>query len=140
VAPTRSTRARARKLLDIALRRGGDAADLFAEFSLGASMVLDEGIVKSASRGVGMGVGMRVLRGVAAGYAYTEDLEWEALARTAETAAQIASGDPRAAVEVTARAHPDRYPSPTSRCSPAAPSSATSSSAPTTPRARPTPA
>jgi TldD protein len=101
--------ARARRLLDIALRRGGDAADLFAEFSLGASLVLDEGIVKSASRGVGMGVGVRVLRGVAAGYAYTEDLEWEALARTAETAAQIASGDPRAAVEVTARLHPDRY-------------------------------
>lgn len=100
---------RARRLLEVALRRGGDAADLFAEFSVGASLALDEGIIKSASRGVGMGVGVRVLRGVAAGYAYTEDLEWDALTRTAETAAQIASGDPRAAVEVTSRAHPDRY-------------------------------
>ncbi|MEZ4391904.1 MAG: metallopeptidase TldD-related protein [Polyangiales bacterium] len=100
---------RARRLLEVALRRGGDAADLFAEFSVGASLALDEGIIKSASRGVGMGVGVRVLRGVAAGYAYTEDLEWDALTRTAETAAQIASGDPRAAVEVTSRVHPDRY-------------------------------
>ena len=44
---------RARKLLTVALSQGGDAADLFAEYGLGASMVLEEGIVKSASRGVG---------------------------------------------------------------------------------------
>ena len=49
---------RARKLLKVALRRGGDHADLFAEFSVGASMVLEEGIVKTASRGVSLGVGV----------------------------------------------------------------------------------
>lgn len=107
--PFEIDQARARRLLEVALRRGGDAADLFAEFSVGASMVLDEGIVKTASRGVGMGAGVRVLRGNAAGYAYTEDLEWDALVRTAETAAQIAAGDPRPVIEVTERAHPDRY-------------------------------
>jgi len=100
---------RARKLLEVALRRGGDHADLFAEFSVGASMVLEEGIVKTASRGVSLGVGVRVRRGYAAGYAYTEDLEWESLVRCAETAAQIAEGNALAVAAVTERAHPDRY-------------------------------
>ncbi len=100
---------RARKLLSIALRRGGDHADLFAEFALGASLVLEEGIVKSASRGVSLGVGVRVRRGYAAGYAYTEDLEWESLVRCAETAAQIAEGESLAVAAITERAHPDRY-------------------------------
>ena len=100
---------RARKLLTVALSQGGDAADLFAEYGLGASMVLEEGIVKSASRGVSVGVGIRVQRGFAAGYAYTEDLSWEALLRAARTAAQIARGDAREVAEVTDRAHPERY-------------------------------
>ncbi len=100
---------RARKLLSIALRRGGDHADLFAEFSLGASLVLEEGIVKGASRGVSLGVGIRVRRGYAAGYAYTEDLEWESLVRCAETAAQIAEGEALTVAAITERTHPDRY-------------------------------
>jgi TldD protein len=100
---------RTRKLLEVALRRGGDHADLFAEFSLGASMVLEDGIVKTASRGVSLGVGIRVRRGYAAGYAYTEDLEWESLVRCAETAAQIAAGDAQTVVAVTERTHPERY-------------------------------
>ncbi|MBI5513122.1 MAG: metalloprotease TldD [Deltaproteobacteria bacterium] len=102
-------RERARKLLEVALQRGGDAADLYAEYAVGASLVLEEGIVKSASRGVSLGVGVRVRRGMAAGYAYTEDLSWEALVRCAQTAAQIASSGARAVAEVTERAHPDRY-------------------------------
>lgn len=107
--PFEIDRDRARKLLSLALSQGGDAADLFAEFGLGASMVLEEGIVKSASRGVSVGVGIRVQRGFAAGYAYTEDLSWEALMRAARTAAQIARGDAREAAEVTDRSHPERY-------------------------------
>jgi len=107
--PYEIDRERARKLLAVALSRGGDAADLFAEFAVGASLVLDEGIVKSASRGVSLGVGIRVQRGYAAGYAYTEDLTWEALVRCAETAAQIADAEARAVVEITARSHPERY-------------------------------
>jgi TldD protein len=101
--------ARAQKLLSIALSRGGDHADLFAEFTVGASMVLEEGIVKTASRGVSLGVGVRVLRGYATGYAYTEDLEWESLVRAAETAARIAEGNARDAADVTPHVIADRY-------------------------------
>ena len=57
-------------------------------------MVFDEGILKSASRGVSMGLGVRVQKGDATGYAYVERLDWDAMKRAAETAAQIASGSP----------------------------------------------
>ena len=62
-------RERCRKLLEVALRKGGDSADVYAEFAVGGSMVLEEGIVKSASRGVSVGVGVRVRKGEADGYA-----------------------------------------------------------------------
>ena len=79
------------RLLSVALARGGDYADLFFEYRAGGALVFDEGILKTASRGVSMGLGVRVQRGDATGYAYVEDLEWEAMKRAAETASQIAS-------------------------------------------------
>jgi len=78
------------RLLSVALAKGGDYADLFFEYRAGGSFVFDEGILKSASRGVSMGLGVRVQRGDATGYAYVEDLTWEAMKRAAETASQIA--------------------------------------------------
>jgi TldD protein len=107
--PFEIDRERARKLLEVALSKGGDFADLYAEFSVGGSMVLEEGIIKSASRGVSLGVGVRVRRGDASGYAYTEDLSWEALVRAAETAAQIAEGSPVPPVDVNESVIPQRY-------------------------------
>jgi TldD protein len=80
------------RLLSLALARGGDYADLFFEYRAGGGLVFDEGILKSASRGVSMGLGVRVQRGDATGYAYVEDLTWEAMRKAAETASQIASG------------------------------------------------
>jgi TldD protein len=80
------------KLLAIALGRGGDYADLFFEYRAAGGFVFDEGILKSVSRGVSMGLGVRVQKGDATGYAYVERLDWDAMKRAAETAAQIASG------------------------------------------------
>src|SRR5215472_12678603 len=82
----------AERLLAIALSRGGDYADLFFEYRAAGGLVFDEGILKSASRGVSMGLGVRVQKGDATGYAYVERLDWDAMKRAAETAAQIASG------------------------------------------------
>src|SRR5882672_2590073 len=79
------------RLLSVALARGGDYADLFFEYRAGGGFVFDEGISKSASRGVSVGLGVRVQRGDATGYAYVEDLSWEAMKRAAETASQIAT-------------------------------------------------
>ncbi|MDP9149818.1 MAG: metallopeptidase TldD-related protein [Myxococcota bacterium] len=82
----------AERLLSLALARGGDYADLFFEYRAAGGFVFDDGILKSVSRGVSMGLGVRVQKGDATGYAYVERLDWDAMKRAAETAAQIASG------------------------------------------------
>jgi TldD protein len=81
-----------RKLLGIALSKGGSYADLFFEYSASGSYSYDEGILKSAGRAVTLGLGVRVMKGDATGYAYVEDLSFEAMSRAAKTAANIASG------------------------------------------------
>jgi TldD protein len=65
---------------------------LFFEYRALGGLAYDEGILKTASRGVSMGLGVRVMKGDATGYAYVEQLDWDAMKRAAETAAQIASG------------------------------------------------
>ncbi|WP_437314638.1 TldD/PmbA family protein [Sorangium sp. So ce385] len=98
------------RLLSVALSKGGDYADLFFEYRAGGGFTFDEGILKAASRGVSMGVGVRVQRGDATGYAYTEDLTWDAMRRAAETAAQIATGSGGTArIELRRRELPSRY-------------------------------
>ncbi|GAC1352202.1 MAG: metalloprotease TldD [Polyangiales bacterium] len=100
----------ARKLLEVALAKGGDYADLFFEYRAGGSFVLDEGILKSVSRGVSIGLGVRVQRGDATGYAYVESLSFDDMKRAAQTAAQIALGDrARAPVVPSERVLPRRY-------------------------------
>ncbi|MGK4002615.1 metallopeptidase TldD-related protein [Sorangium sp. So ce1036] len=98
------------RLLSVALSKGGDYADLFFEYRAGGGFTFDEGILKAASRGVSMGVGVRVQRGDATGYAYTEDLTWDAMKRAAETAAQIAMGTGgKEKIELRRRPLPSRY-------------------------------
>jgi TldD protein len=98
------------RLLAVALSKGGDYADLFFEYCAAGGFTFDEGILKAASRGVSMGVGVRVQRGDATGYAYTEDLTWEAMKRAAETAAQIATGSGGTQkIELKHRELPRRY-------------------------------
>jgi len=81
----------ARKLLLTALSRGGDYADLFFEYNVGGSYRLEDGILKAASRSVSQGLGVRVMKGDATGYAYVQDLTPAAMERAARTAAQIAA-------------------------------------------------
>jgi TldD protein len=100
----------AERLLAVALSRGGDYADLFFEYRAAGGFVYDEGILKTASRGVSMGLGVRVQKGDATGYAYVEQLDWDAMRRAAETAAQIASGGgSRAPVPAKTIELPRRY-------------------------------
>ena len=78
------------RLLALALARGGGFADLYFEHETTSSLFLEEGIIRSASAGVSCGLGVRVVAGERTGYAYTDDLSWEAMRRAAETAAYIA--------------------------------------------------
>ncbi|MEM9493268.1 MAG: DNA gyrase modulator, partial [Myxococcota bacterium] len=82
----------AQRLLGVALAAGGDYADLFFEYRVSADYVLEEERIKTVGRGVTMGLGVRVTKGDATGYAYSEDLTFERMANAARTAGQIAAG------------------------------------------------
>src|SRR2546422_6595683 len=77
--------------LDEALSRGGDYADLYFEYRINHSIVLEEQIIKSATKGVNLGVGVRVISGEKTGYAYSDDLNRENILKAARTAAFIAN-------------------------------------------------
>src|SRR5437763_14407504 len=76
--------------LSEALSRGVDYADLYFEYRINHSIVLEEQIIKSATKGVNLGVGVRVVSGEKTGYAYSDDLNRENILKAARTAAFIA--------------------------------------------------
>jgi TldD protein len=78
------------KLLATALRRGGDYADLYIEYRLSNSVNIEEQIVKSASKSLSQGVGVRVIIGDKTGYAYTDEIAFDSISHAAETASHIA--------------------------------------------------
>jgi TldD protein len=80
------------RCLGEALSAGGDYADLYFESVTSTSLGIDESLVKSASQGISVGCGIRVVSGERTGYAYTDDLSSDRLLRAARTAALIASG------------------------------------------------
>lgn len=98
------------RLLEVALSKGGDYADLFYEYHVTGSYSYDDGILKAAGRAVAMGLGVRVMKGDATGYAYVEDLSMDAMERAARTAAQIAAGGGAPPVALSPRDLPQRYP------------------------------
>src|ERR1700686_2733922 len=75
-----------------ALSAGGEYADLYFEYLATASISIDESIVKSATQGVSLGVGVRVIAGERTGYAYSDDLSPEKIRHAAQVAAMIAAG------------------------------------------------
>jgi TldD protein len=75
-----------------ALSQGGDYADLYFEYLATSAISLDESMVKSASQGVSLGVGVRVIAGERTGYAYSDDLSPEKVRKAARVAAHIAAG------------------------------------------------
>ncbi len=86
------TQADVERYLAAALSAGGDFADLYFEYQVSTSVSLHESMVKSATQGISVGCGVRVLSGERTGYAYTDDLAPERLLHAARTAAMIASG------------------------------------------------
>src|SRR3984957_19351281 len=78
--------------LSDALSRGGDYADVYFEYLATSSISIDESIVKAATQGVSLGVGVRVISGERTGYAYSDDLSPEKIRHAAKVAACIASG------------------------------------------------
>src|SRR5687768_7953126 len=80
------------RLLSVAMGRGGDFAEVYVERAVITAVILEERRIKSGQTGVNQGVGIRVVSGAKVGYAYSDDLETDALIRAAQTAAMIAQG------------------------------------------------
>lgn len=79
------------RLLEQALSKGGDYADLYFEHKIVNALVLEDGQVNQAYGSVDLGVGIRTVKGDQVGYAFTQDLTEAAMLAAAATAATIAS-------------------------------------------------
>jgi len=78
------------KVLEEALGKRADYADLYFEYRRNEGVSLEEGLVKNCSQSTANGVGVRVLADTKTGYAYTDDITIENLEIAARTARYIA--------------------------------------------------
>jgi len=99
------------RLLGLALSKGGDFAEIYVERSRLNSVALEERKIRTATYGISLGVGIRVITGTEVGYAYSDDLETKALESAALVAAAIAQTSKNPGpVSVTPKTIPNRYP------------------------------
>ncbi len=80
------------QILSEALGKGGDYAELYLEYKTREMLSYEEGILKSASRNISQGVGIRVIHGEKTGYAYVDGFEPSDMMKAAQTARTIARG------------------------------------------------
>jgi TldD protein len=95
------------------LGRQVDYADLYFEYRVNEALGLEEGIVKTASRQVTQGVGVRATAAERTGYAYSDEITVEDLRLAAERARAIAAqaaSAPAVPAPVPARPAHDLYP------------------------------
>jgi TldD protein len=84
------TPARMEQLLGDNLARRVDDADIYLEYRVNEELVLEENVVRKASRHVSQGAGVRAQAGPRTGYAHTDDISVENLAEAARQARAIA--------------------------------------------------
>ncbi len=97
------------KILDVALNRGGDFAEIFLEYTAFNSIRMEEDIIKDTAESVSLGAGIRVISGTRTGFAYTNDLTDKELTHSARTAASIASGNAMAASALHSTSPPGTF-------------------------------
>jgi TldD protein len=78
------------QLLGDTLARRVDDADIYLEYRVNEELVLEESVVKKASRHVSQGAGVRAQAGVRTGYAHTDDISIRNLGDAARQARAIA--------------------------------------------------
>lgn len=76
-------------LLEKALSKGGDFADVYLEHSLENWLVLEDGKVDRSYSNVLLGVGIRTVKGDQTGYGFTQELTKESMLSAAATAASL---------------------------------------------------
>jgi TldD protein len=92
------------RILVEALRRGGDFAEVYAEQRFRTNIVLDDGKIDSVTYGYPRGAGVRVVRRTQTGYAFTDDITYNALLDAAHVASSIVENQsPVSPIDVTRR-------------------------------------
>jgi TldD protein len=86
------------RILQEALARGGDAADVFAEQRFRTSIVLDAGKIDSVSYIYPRGAGVRTVKRNQTGFAFSDDISYSSLLDAARVASSV--------VETSSPAHP----------------------------------
>ena len=100
-----------RRVITVALEKGGDYADLYFEHTLSNSIGLQDGAVNRASSDIQYGVGIRVVAGDQTGYAYVENVSLNEMLNAARTASRIASGSAKTPpVKVDEQTFKNHYP------------------------------
>jgi TldD protein len=77
-----------------------DAADIYFQSSRLQSWVLEDGIIKDGNFSIEQGAGLRAVSGEKTGFAYSDELQFPALAAAAEAARAIARGGREARVKI----------------------------------------
>ena len=80
------------QLLEVALGRGGEFAEVFGEHRTYTRINLEEDKLENIEYRIRQGVGVRVIADGKSGYAHSDDLNMDKLRETAQVAAYIASG------------------------------------------------
>jgi TldD protein len=83
-----------------AMERRVEYADLYFEYEVSEGVSLEEGLVKTASRDITQGVGVRAIAGDRTGYAYSNDISIPQINIAAQTARSIADSSGSASVPV----------------------------------------
>ncbi len=78
------------RLLGSSLRGRVEDADVYLEYRINEELVIEEGVIKKASRHVSQGAGVRAQAGTRTGYAHTDDISLPNLEEAARQARAIA--------------------------------------------------
>jgi TldD protein len=86
------------RLIGRALRGRIDDADIYLEYRINEEIILEENVVKKASRHISQGAGVRAQAGARTGYAHTDDISLRNLEEAARQARAIAASTGTSAV------------------------------------------
>ncbi|MCF1184972.1 metalloprotease TldD [Marichromatium gracile] len=92
------------RLLGLLAGASVDAADIYFQSSRLQSWVIEDGLIKDGNFNIEQGAGLRVICGEKTGFAYSDELQFPALAQAAEAARTIARGGRGHSVAVGAKA------------------------------------
>jgi TldD protein len=90
-----------KEILDIALAKGGDFADIYLEEKQTTAVSCEAKKIERINSGRDIGAGLRVISGENTSFAYTNDLSMASLKKLAETVAQAAKGNSSVTMDFT---------------------------------------